>query len=426
MGLEEDTDSFEEFQQYLRDALAHLYDPTYTPPELLWAVMDCDPQQGVESVWEAIVQAIENLKPAPDVPPGARITRIYKILSCRYVQDLTQEETAERLGITARHLRREQQPALSVLAQRVWERSAKTRSPAGDRAPEKRKLPVTTDSVEWRSQVRNELSSLEETAPGIVANVGEAAQRVAELGRALTSEHGVELYVEPMPPDLSVTIHPSALDQILVKAIGKVVQHMSSGQITLGAERERERVTIQITGHPVKAERSASSDLIREILATQGGSIEANLKDNRMSFWVELPSADKMAVLVVDDNVDLVHFYQRYTTGTRYEIVHVAEGQRVFDTIAQSVPDIIVLDIMLPDIDGWELLTNLHEHPVTRSIPVIVCSVVRMEELALALGAALYVPKPVRRQELIQALDHVLSQASAKATRAPVSNAAAC
>jgi len=61
----------------------------------------------------------------------------------------------------------------------------------------------------------------------------------------------------------------------------------------------------------------------------------------------------------------------------------------------------------LPDIDGWELLTNLREHPATRSLPVIVCSVVREEELALALGAARYVPKPVRRQEFIQALDQV-------------------
>ncbi len=60
-------DTFEEFKRHLRDALTHLYDPAYRPPELLWAVTGCDPQQGVEAVQAVIIQAIEDLKPAPDV-----------------------------------------------------------------------------------------------------------------------------------------------------------------------------------------------------------------------------------------------------------------------------------------------------------------------------------------------------------------------
>ena len=80
-------------------------------------------------------------------------------------------------------------------------------------------------------------------------------------------------------------------------------------------------------------------------------------------------------------------------------------------------PDIIVLDVMLPDVDGWELLSQLHEHPLTRSVPVIVCSVVGEEDLALALGAKVYLPKPVRRQQFLQALDQAVNQAAARAPR---------
>ena len=75
----------------------------------------------------------------------------------------------------------------------------------------------------------------------------------------------------------------------------------------------------------------------------------------------------------------------------------------------------IVLDVMLPDpaIDGWELLAQLHEHPETRSIPVIICSVIRERQLALSLGAASYLPKPVRRKDFIEALDGVVRRAPA-------------
>jgi len=130
---------------------------------------------------------------------------------------------------------------------------------------------------------------------------------------------------------------------------------------------------------------------------------------NKLVLDMFLPLAARIKVLVVDDNPDLIHFYQRYVQGTRYQIVPLAEGTRALEVVETVKPDVIVLDVMLPNVDGWELLTSLREHPAARSLPIIICSVVREEELALALGAARYIPKPVRRQEFIQALDQVLA-----------------
>ena len=69
-----------------------------------------------------------------------------------------------------------------------------------------------------------------------------------------------------------------------------------------------------------------------------------------------------------------------------------------------------MLDILLPDVDGWELLSQLHSSPSTRPIPVIICSIVRENELASCLGAVQYLPKPVHRQDFIRALDRALAQ----------------
>ena len=74
-----------------------------------------------------------------------------------------------------------------------------------------------------------------------------------------------------------------------------------------------------------------------------------------------------------------------------------------------------MLDIILPDADGWELLAQIHTNPATQAIPIIISSIVREENLASSLGAALYLPKPVKHKEFIQALDQVLARASTKA-----------
>jgi CheY-like chemotaxis protein len=148
--------------------------------------------------------------------------------------------------------------------------------------------------------------------------------------------------------------------------------------------------------------------LIREIIAEQGGMAEVHVDGDLITFRVELPCASQ-TVLVVDDNMDTAHMYRRYTTGTPYYIVHVSQGRRVMEIIQESQPDIIVLDIMLPDLDGWELLAHLREHPESRSIPILVCSVVRERDLALALGADLYLTKPVQRAQFVQALDQLVS-----------------
>lgn len=282
----------------------------------------------------------------------------------------------------------------------------------GDNQVKIEETDLDTQSPTWRTQVKKDLAALQQHTLRVIADVGEIVEGVIAPGRILTAKYNVDLNVTSISPNLMTTIHRTALRQILLTAIGKLVQSMSSGEIVLGAEKKGDFIDIIITGQPATATTSLTSDFIEETLAMQDGSIEVLTEADCITFQIVLPAADKIKVLVVDDNVDLVHFYRRYTVRTKYEIFHVAEGEHFFTAIEDVTPDIIVLDVMLPDVDGWELLTHLQRHPVAGTIPVIVCSVVRREELALALGAALYIPKPVRRQQFIQALEQVLPQTS--------------
>ena len=170
----------------------------------------------------------------------------------------------------------------------------------------------------------------------------------------------------------------------------------------------------------------AANDLARDIIIPSGVSVDVLQKGDHAFLSVRAPAVDERIVLVVEDNLDMVHFYRRCTAGTTYRIVHAPPEQDLIDAIETAAPAIVVLDVMLPAVDGWQLLTHLHERPTTRSIPVVVCSVVKEEELALALGAARFLSKPVQPRRFVEALDRVLHRGPTESPIAPGNNATAC
>ena len=91
-------------------------------------------------------------------------------------------------------------------------------------------------------------------------------------------------------------------------------------------------------------------------------------------------------ILIVDDNPDTVSLFKRYLANLPYRLVS-ASGEREALAIAKGTPLLcIILDVMLPGKDGWQLLQSYKSHPATAEIPVLICSVLEMEELALSLG----------------------------------------
>ncbi|MBV7337707.1 response regulator [Chloroflexi bacterium TSY] len=401
-------DAFAAFEQALRKSLNQLHNPLYQPPALLWSVLGCQPQQGIKVLQTTIIQAIEDLKPPPDATAPNWNSRFYDVLHYRYVRGLTQETTATRMQLTPRHLRREQDRAIQGLAQQLW---AQTPITPGD-------VYGDADSDPWRLQVRQELATLQQTTPEDKSNVATIIAGVEKVGQVLTTKHNIGLRVAAAPADQTAIIYPSSLRQVLLTAIEKLVQHLDSGEIRLESKQVEDQIIITVMGEPSYSQTLPDSDLIQELLSPYGGHLAIQQVEDQLSFQIRLQALDDLSrqkpvsVLVVDDNPDLITFYQLYVTNTRYQINHLADGKALFETIATARPDIIVLDVLLPDMDGWDLLTDLHEHSDTRDIPIIICSVIRREDLALALGASLYLPKPVRRQAFIQALDQVYYQAS--------------
>lgn len=112
-------------------------------------------------------------------------------------------------------------------------------------------------------------------------------------------------------------------------------------------------------------------------------------------------------VLIVEDDPRAVELLRVYLTEAAYAVEVARDGRTGLAKAAALHPAAVILDILLPDVDGWEVLQKLKGSPVTERIPVVVVSVVDDAQLGLALGAVDYFVKPVARDSLLAALDRL-------------------
>ena len=115
-------------------------------------------------------------------------------------------------------------------------------------------------------------------------------------------------------------------------------------------------------------------------------------------------NSEAALVLVVENDVQSANLLCAYLTRGGYRSHVVADGLEVLEKARRLQPVAITLDILLPHVDGWELLRSLKADETTRDIPVVITTVVDDEQLGYALGAADYFVKPVERQALLARL----------------------
>ncbi len=125
----------------------------------------------------------------------------------------------------------------------------------------------------------------------------------------------------------------------------------------------------------------------------------------------DLP-ASKRTIMVVDDNADIVAVIKTILEDKGYALQFAYSGQEAFNLLGEQKPDLILLDILMPKVDGLEVLTLLKENPDTRSIPVILLtSKVEYKDVleGYKKGAAYYITKPFTKNQLLNDIDSILS-----------------
>jgi signal transduction histidine kinase/ActR/RegA family two-component response regulator len=114
---------------------------------------------------------------------------------------------------------------------------------------------------------------------------------------------------------------------------------------------------------------------------------------------------DTTTVLVIDDDPTVRDLMTRFLDKMGYQVVPATSGPEGLQLARGLRPDIITLDVMMPQMSGWDVLAELKSDPELASIPVIMVTVVDHEALGLARGASNYLVKPINRDRLAIALD---------------------
>ena len=122
---------------------------------------------------------------------------------------------------------------------------------------------------------------------------------------------------------------------------------------------------------------------------------------------VERRLVDREPILVVEDSPTQAVALATLLEEAGHKVMIAGTGEAALDTLRKTLVQLVLTDIVMPGIDGWELLQRLRTRRETAFIPVIICSVINDPELAFALGASHYVSKPVTREALRLALQQL-------------------
>ena len=396
----------------LRRALYHLYDPAELRRNGLVGRFGLEQNSDPASALRRLLtEAIEALKPAPSVPAHANAWRIYHVLFQRFSEQFTQREVATDLGLSIRQLRRLEASALGLLAERLQGSHPQT-------SPAAKALPPAVDEPGTPSR-EQELDWLRRSQTPEAVELAPISQAVLKTIGPLTSalHVDVDLLLPSELPPLAVPATP--LRQALVNLLTTTVRCVPGGRVRVEIVPRNQQV--QFTLHPQARGRAPASledqgeslDMARQLVSLCGGTLEVLPGANPREPYrlrAGFRAAGQVPVLVVDDNADTLLLLERYLSGSRYRLIGAPDPQQTLALAEQTHARIVILDVMLPGVDGWELLGRLREHPATRNVPVVVCTILPQEQLAEGLGAAAFLRKPLGRRELLETLDQLTEQ----------------
>ena len=166
--------------------------------------------------------------------------------------------------------------------------------------------------------------------------------------------------------------------------------------------------------------------MVKLLADLHGGSVAVEStvgKGSRFTVWIPVRASEEVdravappayfpresragdpVALVVEDDYKSAHLIRVQLEAEGFKVVHAASAEAAFVLATQQPLALITLDIMLPNMDGWEFLSRLKKMPTLKHIPVVIISIVADPTKGFALGAASVMQKPISRQDLFESL----------------------
>jgi twitching motility two-component system response regulator PilH len=117
-----------------------------------------------------------------------------------------------------------------------------------------------------------------------------------------------------------------------------------------------------------------------------------------------------ITILIVEDTLSELELMSHYLRESGYNVINALGAKEALNKVMESKPDVIVTDVVMPGMSGFELCRRLKTNPVTEKIPIVICSSKNQEIdrlWGMKQGADAYLTKPFTREQIIRAIKSV-------------------
>ena len=397
----------EAFVEEVRAALDRLYDYAFLHNHpLTWRLCADGGADGVtraQRVRTLLLEAIEHLRPAHRL--NSDEMRAYAILTFRCIDGMTMDEIAGKLGLSRRQAYREYAKGVEAIACLVWDARPLEPPAASVTAPplfvDPTRLSAAAEEV---ARLTSKLLLEPVDLPAVLAGVVDLlAPRVQTTGVALC----VQSSAVAQPP---IVADRALLRQALLNLCSYALDQATPGdQVTVTCLLQGGDLALRLTTHCRDLQGTPRREgvglaVAHKLIEAMGGRAAVCMEEGIWCCSLLLPFARRNTVLVVDDNADLTALFQRYAAGHSLNVVGATSGMQALEIARDLRPQLIILDLMLSNMDGWEILQRLRRAEATQTTPIVICSVLNEPDLAYSMGASDYVTKPISQATLVDVL----------------------
>ncbi|MCK6580962.1 MAG: response regulator [Anaerolineae bacterium] len=398
-----------DFFERLREALYALYDPVVIGDSPLNEWLRLDQNSAPLVLRQALLDAITALKPQDSDPRNSKSWRIYNVLHQRFVGQWSQRKVALNLALSERQLQREEKAAIKALMSYLWSTYHVDQAWQGDGS-------LSLDDAHALEQQPHDLSEAAAQELRLAASLVETDIAVVLDGVLATLKSALERSKVQVDNHIDagayrLLTYGELLRQAVLNVLFQLLGHDEGGTILLDVERLTGAVLLHMQRNRLTEPEALDNERfapIRALVQVLDGEliVGSGWADNAYSQRVTIRLADitKIPVLFVDDNADTLRLYQHHLAHSSYQFIGCNAPLQSLNMAKENAVHCIVLDVLMPELDGWRALEILRHDPITESIPIIVTSILPQAELALALGAVEFMRKPIPQSALLAAL----------------------
>ena len=222
--------------------------------------------------------------------------------------------------------------------------------------------------------------------------------KVADTGIGMSEEQMAKVFEEFTQADSSTTRKFGGTG--LGLTISKKFCQLMGGDVTVESE-EGKGTTFIVELPAVVNEEPEAPTLAVAVPSSPPADVDAPA--------VDAGDDGAETVLVIDDDPTTLDLTRRFLTREGFAVQTADSGMRGLELAQKLRPSAITLDVMMPGMDGWAVLTALKQQPETADIPVIMLTMLDEKEMGFALGASEYMSKPIDRERLTAYLERYLA-----------------